>query len=289
MINQKKLFFYLFLIINTFFLFPLDLSTSFNIGNMGFTNDVTASQQGIVWGANVIAEHQIDNQFLFTGKLNIDEVTGNRIDSRLTFIHKYFQIGLGPSLAAINNGQFQLKPAINALVSVKKDGLFHMTAEIYSTIGNLSDPLTDYSQLESSLAFGLNIPGAISTFSIANKQFTYFDRDAASTISKTTDLFSLYQLQSDIHKKNIPFHLILTLGYKSIERIYPVSDAMGRTKAGIGSAFIGLGTRINIGKKIILSAGLESGLYNFSLSDEITAADLPSFLFNAFTSVKYEF
>jgi len=289
MIKKNKIYFCFLLSVTICRLSALDLSSSFNIGNFGFDNDMSNSSMGVLWGSSIIAEQKISDNFIFSGGAVADDVSGNRMESRIIFNSSYFIVGLGPSVASVNNGQFQLKPALNGFVTIKKDGKFSFSTEIYSTMGNLSDRENDYSQLEASIALSLNIPGALCTFTVESRQFSQFSIDSLSVISKTTDRYSNYELEADLHKKNIPFHVILTLGYKNHKRLFPVNDPSGRTMMGIGTAFIGAGTRVNIGKKIVLQAGIDSGLYNFTLSEELSPTDLPAYLFDLHTTFTYRF
>ena len=289
MFKKKSILFYLLIVLNLQILSSLELSTTFNIGNMGFDIDRTTSVPALNWGINFIAKYNINEQFLFSGGVIVDELTGNRLETQLSYNSKYFQVGIGPSLASFNNSQLQLKPALNGYATFKVDGQLYLRSEIYSTIGNLSDPNTDYSQLYASLSFGLHIPSAICTFSVDSKQFTQFNIDSSSVLSKTSDIYSTYKLEADIHKKGIPFHLILTLGYKNIQRFFPLNDPLGRTMAGIGSAFIGIASNVEITKRISLNAGLDSGLYNFTLSNEIAPTDLPLYLFKTYLTFTYTF
>lgn len=289
MIQKKIIFFYLIFIYNTYTISSLNLTTSFNIGNLGFSSDMNESSQGVIWGTSIIAEEKLNEIYYFSGGVVFDDVSGNRIESLLSYNSKYIELGMGPTLASINNSQLQLKPGIKGLLTVKKVGKFDLTTEIYSTLGNLSDSESDYSQLETSLELAINIPGAICTFIISNRQFTQFSTDSSSLVSKTSDSYSTYALEADIYKKNIPFHLFLTLGYKSVKRVFPTNDSEGRELAGIGSIFIGMGTRVSIGKRMLLNASIDSGLYNFSLNDEATITDLPAYLFDSSLSFTYRF
>ncbi len=289
MIQKKYIIFYIFIIYNTYTISSLDLTTSFNIGNLGFSSDMSESAQGVIWGTSIIAEEKLSEIYFFSGGAIVDDVSGNRLESVLTYNGKYIELGMGPALASINNSQLQLKPAIKGILTIKKVGKFNLTTEIYSTLGNLSDSDTDYSQLETSLELAINVPGAICTFMFSNRQFTQFLTDSSFPVSKISDRYSTYALETVIHKKNIPFHLILTMGYKSYKRIFPTSDSEGRELAGIGSVFIGAGTRVSIGKKMFLNASIDSGLYNFSLSDEVTISDLPAYLFDLSLSFTYRF
>ncbi len=269
--------------------YGLDLTTSFNIGNLGLQKNMASSTPGMIWGSSILVEQKINEQFFFMGGIIVDDIIGNKLDSRISYKTTYLELGLGPSMASINNDQFQLKPALNGYIEIKKEGYFFISGEIYSTIGNLSDSVKDYSQLSTTLSLGLYIPGAICIFSFGNEQYSTFNTSITSVVSKTTDLNSFYQLEADLYKKNVPFNLILKMGYKSFKRIFPANDVEGRTIAGIGSVFIGLGTRINIGRKIVLEAGIDSGLYNFTLSDVLNTPDIPVFIFDTNISFKYKF
>lgn len=289
MISGKKIFFYFFILSAFSNLSSWDLTTSVNISNFGFSREMSESSLGLAWGSTIEIVHDLDEQFQFSGGAIVDDVTGNRIDSRLIFRSPYIIVGMGPSIASFNKNQIQLKPAVNGIVLIKKDGIFSFSTEIYSTLGNLSDRKNDYSQLQTSLRLALNIPGAICTFIIENRQFTLFSTDSSSIIAKNTDIYSLYALEADLFKKSIPFHLILTLGYKNFKRLFPVNDSSGRTMMGIGSAFAGVGTVVDIGKKMRLNVTLDSGLYNFTLNDQLAITDLPDFLFNIELSLTYRF
>ncbi len=287
LINRKYPLFIIIMLFNSVSLFSLDLNVDFNLGNLGFTNERSESTIGVIWGTKVSLNHQISENFLLSGGIIIDEIYGNKIDSNIAFTSKYINIGIGPSLAAINNSQIQIKPALNGYFTVKKDGLIFFTSKIYSTFGNLSDRINDYSQLETTLEIGFYIPNALCRFTINSKQFSLFVHDSSSIVEKTSDIYSIYRLEADIHKKNMPFHLIISFGYRDLQRIFPINDT--KEKAGIGSAFIGVKTKFTIRKKIELTFGIDSGLYNFSLSDEIAPSDLPVFLFNSFASFRYIF
>ena len=289
MTANKIIFFTLILSFNIGLLQALDLSSTFNIGNLGFSSNNTSSTPHVIWGVSVTGKEDISDSIAFSGSVINDEISGNRLDSRLIFKSTYVIVGIGPSIATFNNGQLQPKPAINAIATVQKEGVFFLTSEIYSTFGNLSDPANDYSQLETSIALGFNVPNAICTFSFRNKQYTQFHTDSSALVAKTTDLQTLYQMEADIHKKNIPFHLLITLGFKSIQRLFPSNDPAERSLAGIGSAFIGVGTIVKISKTLVLQAGIDSGLYNFSLSEELTPEELPLYLFNTFLTATYTF
>lgn len=290
MYKKNKLFFcFLFFLLYQSRLIALDLSTNFNITNLGFNNNMNSSSLGLLWGGSIIAEQEVTDNFFFSGGIIANDVSGNRMESRLIFKSNYFIVGLGPALASLNNGQIQLKPALSGFLAIKKDGKFSFSTELYSTLGNLSDRENDYSQLETSIALSLYIPGAICTFSAAAYQFTKFSIDDLSTISKSTDKLNNFKLEADLYKKNIPFHLIITLGYKSYKRLFPQNDSAGRTMMGIGSVFFGAGTSVNIGKNMILHGGVDSGIYNFTLSDVPAPDELPAYLFNIHTTFTYKF
>lgn len=289
MFKNKSLFFYILIFFTLQNSYSLNLTTSFNLGNLGFNRDSSSSEMATTWGTEFLAKQSVDKNFSLIGGLIIDDITGNRMDSKLVFSGRYFQIGLGPSIASFNNSLYQVKPGINGSFLVKKEGSFFLMTKLYSSIGNLSDQYSDYSQMTTYLAFGFYVPGALCTFSVENKQFSRFETKSDSTISKTTDVYYAYQLEADIHKKNIPFHIVMTMGYKDLQRIFPEADPSGRSTAAVGSVFIGIGTIINFNRHIMFRATAENGLYNFSYNDEIANTDIPDYLFNIKSSLVYKF
>lgn len=265
----------------------LDLEAGFFIGNMGFNRDMNSNSTSLIWGFTAGAREKINDTFSVSGNIVRDDIMGHRMDSSLIFTSPYVLLSLGPSFATINNSSLEIKPALNGSVSIRKEGLISFTAEMYSTLGGLSDRDSDYTQTSGSLSLGFRIPGAICTFSAESRHYTRYSDSSSSSSSVTEDIQSTYMLEADMFKKNIPFNLLISLGYISTRRIFPSDDPDSRDNAGIGTIFIGAGTKVRIGKKINLKVLLDSSLYSFSLSDTLSASDIPVYLFRVQTVFTY--
>lgn len=289
MTNYKTILIFILFTFCGRFIYSLDVNIAYNMGNLGFSSDRGSSELSVDWGASINAAEKINDFLHFYGGVISDEISGNRLSTAIVVESTFFIVGMGPCISSFNNNQLQLKPGINGYAAVKKNEVFLFEAGIYSTLGNLSDQKNDYSQIAASLSFRLYIPGGVCTFSYSNRQFSKFITDSNSATTETTDTFSTYMLEADIYNNNFPFHLLLSLGYKNIKRIFPINDTAERTMSGIGSVFIGVGTSIKISARIYLKAGVESGLYNFTLSKEIAPSDLPDYLFNAYAAFTYKF
>lgn len=279
----------LFILLFTFSLGALDLEAGFFIGNMGFNSNIQSNDMSVTWGFETKATQRISDDFTFSGGILRDDIMGNRMDSRIQFNSPYILLSVGPSIATINNSSLELKPAINGSVTIRKEGLISFSVEMYSTLGGLSDKDSDYAQTRGSIALGLNIPGAICTFSVDSRHYSRYNENSVSSASITEDIQSTYMMEADLFKKNIPFNLLISLGYISTKRIYPADDPDTRDMAGFGTVFIGAGTKVRINRKIELKALLDSSLYSFSLSDTLGVSDIPPYLFRIQTVFTYRF
>lgn len=257
-----------------------ELTASFNLGNLGFDRNATSAQQALQWGTAGGVLYQIDERISLSAEILRDDLTGYRMNGTFSYTTPYGGISIGPSFSSFNNGQGEVKPGINGTLSVGVQGVFCFEASMYTSLGEISQREYDYDQKDIFIKSGFNIPGAITTLSLERKQYRRYEGDLSSW---TADRTSRYALMTDLYKKNIPFHLLLDLGYKSTER----ESSSGY--AGIGSVFIGVGTLFNIGSRMELTLTMDSGLYSFSLSDSISPEEISPFLFEIASSITYRF
>lgn len=272
-------------------LFPLasaDITTGFTLSNGGFNTDPQSADLSLVWGFSTGTGYDINDLLSASVEVSREDLTGNFINSRLSYTGTHVLISAGPSFAFLNNGESRIKPAINSSAAVRKEGLFCLSASYFSTIGGLSDRDSDYTQSQVNVSLSLNIPGAICTFSFENSQFSRYG-DYSNYLSLTKDGRSVYQMEADLYRKNIPFNLLISLGYKSNRRVFPSDDADSRDTAAYGHIFVGAGTIVRIGKKFELKALMDYSLYSFSLSGDLPADIIPDFLFKVETEFIYKF
>lgn len=266
-------------------LFPGDFRTGFSAGNLSFGKDSLSDSSSFQWGAYSEFSYNVEDRLNLSGSVVKDDLSGNRLDTALSFETAYAGISLGPSFASFNNSQSEMKPGINGSVYIRKQGLISFSADMYTTLGKLADPSYDYSQSRTGIELSVKIPGALTTFSIVNSRYSRFSGNAAS---ETSDIKTVYQLETAMFKEEIPFQLILSLGYKSMKRLFPADDPLSRVSSGFGSVFVGAGTVVMIGKKMELEILLDSGLYSFPLGG-LTYNDLPGYLFELSSSFSYRF
>jgi hypothetical protein len=152
-----------------------------------------------------------------------------------------------------------------------------------SLTGSLNES-GDFSQSLIDLTLGFYAKNAICSFILSSKQY--------SELQGTTEIIDhliSYSFKADIFQKNIPFRLVLTFGYQTLDKKY--TDAGVSINHGLNSVLLGTELDVVLGSRLELIFGIDNNL--FTLGSGLLAGNnyfgFAPYLFQAYTGFRLNF
>jgi len=201
----------------------LEVTTLFNIGNMGFSEtpmDPVAStdyaSDAYSWGLGFIASQNLGTglgiDFSYTG----DPILSHLVKGTFTYNGEFFSIGAGPAFGIFNTRETPLQPGISTNFRIEWPGIIFLKFDLFSSIGYQLRNTGDYSQGNSTLSFGFYVPNAICTLNMETKNLT----EITASHGERNDSLTEYSFKTQIYQKNVPFRVLVGLLYRTTETAF---------------------------------------------------------------------
>jgi hypothetical protein len=272
--------------------FALDIGASFSLGNLGFATDRlitdtafpgTASFLGpYLWGLNLSAAQPLSDNLRFEAGFIVDPVLRNLSYTLISYTEKIITVGVGPFFGFFNllpDGRgVLLKPGITTEVKVELPGIAFVRFRSDSSIGGQLVSPGSYLQERGDVGIGFYVPNAICSLNLETRSFTQM-LDTYQVVDSITE----YSLRTQIFQKNVPYRILLSLGYLTQSRTYLDTPSVVHALNSI----VGEGTLdFPVAPYLTLSATFTGSIYDFSGVAPLATAVKPAFLFNSTVGMK---
>lgn len=239
-----------------------EVSTEFQIGNLGFSSDrsstATDSPAHFPWGLSVYGNEEI------TGDLGVD--VGFYFDQTLKYIsytnlrftQQFFTLGVGPFFGLFNSDTTLLKPGISTSVRLDFPGLVFVEFRADSSIGGRLVQAGDYLQERSDITAGFYVLNAIAGVSLLTKDYTYRTKSF-----EIIDSYVEYSFSADIYQKNVPFNIFLTFAYQKRGKSFTDISTNDVVLHDLNSLVLGTRIDFRVTQYLSIMADLESSIYNW--------------------------
>ena len=262
--------------------FALDVGLSIHSGNIDFASNrasttTTYSTGPLTFGVDATIGQQINDSTNAQVQFTMDPVLGNIVYGSLTYSTPYFVVAGGPLFGVFNSATSLIDSGLRAQITARLPGIAFVTLDSGSTFGTQLTRPGDYAENMSDIALGFYIRNAICSFHISQKGYTLKD----SSGSVDTSLRE-YSVQTNIFQKNVPYYLLLKVGYQLQGKYFAYSTPITQT---LGSIVVAARLDLTLTTVVTMNLGIESSLYTFGL-DALTGTSIANtFLFRAFTGV----
>jgi hypothetical protein len=270
-----------FVAVSAFTASALDLGVSAWAGNLGFRTDRAATEATFpgadyFWGLSLYGTQQITDAISFETGFYSDQVLRNTSYTLFSYSEKILSVGIGPFFGFFNDPGTLLKSGISTAVRLELPGIAFVSFRSDSSIGGELVQTGDYLQQRSDISLGFYVPNAICTLSLNSRRFE--QKAAASTV---IDSLTEYAFSTDIFRKNVPYRLLVTFAYQSLEKSFV---AAATTSAILNSIVIGSEVSVALSDSVLLQGGMEGTVYSFGTGTLLGGAS--PFLFRAYTGIK---
>jgi hypothetical protein len=285
---SKALFIIVFAVILCVPLMALEVTTEFQMGNLGFADDrdSTATDFPLVfpWGLSIYGSQQITELLRIDTGFFYDPVLRNISYTLLQYAQNFFTLGVGPFFGYFNSSSTLLQPGISTAIRIDYPGLAFLEFRADSTIGGRLVKEGDYLQARSDISVGIYVLNAIVTANLFTKSYTY-----RSSAEEIVDDLVEYSFQTDIYRKNVPIKVLLSFAYQQRGKSFTNVTTNAEVSHELNSLI--LGTRVDIQLTDFLSfmLNLDSSVYSWGSAGDallvLPTTGINSFLFNASTGI----
>jgi hypothetical protein len=264
-------------------LFSLELGAEGWLGNLGFSpqraiDDAAFPGASYYWGLSVWGSQELTNAISFETGFAMDQILRNVCYTLFDYHADFLTVGFGPFFGLFNDWGTLLKSGISTSVRIEVPGIAFASFRSDSSIGGELVQDGDYFQTRNDISFGVHIPNAICTLSLNTREF---EQKAAGY--NVVDSLTEYVFSTDIYKKNVPYRLIITVGYQNLSRSF-IDAASTATTATLDSVILGTEVDVSFSQALLLKAGVSGNVYSFGQGTLVGACD--TFLFRTFLGMR---
>ena len=240
----------------------LEIGGSFRFDNLGFKTDRAAADTSFTGldyfagGSLFVIHRAADNVSVEAGFLR-DDILRSLIYTEIEYQLEYFRLGLGAFLGAFNSPGTLLKSGITTSIGLELPGIAFVRFRSDTSIGGRLVQTGDYLQERSDIAVGFYVPHVICSLNVESKSFT--QKRAANL--EVVDSLTVYSFKTDIYQKNLPFRILLTFGYQSLDKTY--LDGLATPPHTLNSIILGTRLDLNVTRALALIFSLDSSVYTF--------------------------
>jgi len=262
----------------------LDAGFVFRSSNLQFPWDeaapipatvTTFPADNLFWGGEAWVSESLGEEADVRVSYERDPVLRNSVTAAVQFERGIARISVGPRIGLFNDDETPFSAGLSATVRLQWPGVAYvsMRSDGGLSVGVLSggaDP-----QARAELATGLYFHNVILSGIVSAKRFNELDSSGDAAI---TDSWTRYALEADIFKKNVPYTLLLSMGYELRSKRFVEADKTD----SLGAIVLGATATAKMTKSLSLVAELGSGFYTFGL-DELSGRgpSSSSFMFSA--------
>lgn len=183
-----------------------------------------------------------------------------------------------------NTGGSTINSGITASIGLELPGAVFVSLHSDNPLASSLSESGDFSQRLINLALGFYVKNAICSFNLCSKEYSEMQ---GSTI--ITDHLMKYSAKADIYQKNVPFRLVLSFAYQTLDKKY--LDGVTITDQGLNSVLLGIEADFSIGSHLELFIGIEDNLFT-SGSGTLAGNNyigITPYLFQAYTGFRLKF
>ncbi|MBN1686631.1 MAG: hypothetical protein JW852_08250 [Spirochaetales bacterium] len=286
---RRFLFGFLCLLTTGFPLQAFEVSTEFQIGNLGFAADrkstATDYPSQFPWGVSIYGSEQITQDLGVDIGFYSDRTLKNISYTNLRYTQRFFTLGVGPFFGFFNSSTSLLKPGISTAVRLDFPGIIFIEFRADSSIGGRLVQEGDYLQERSDVTAGFYVLNAIANVNLLTKSYTYRTKE-----QEIIDSFVEYSFSTDIYQKNVPYRVLLTFAYQKRGKSYtPISGTQAPTVHDLNSLVLGTRIDLTITRYLSIMADLESSIYNWGSAGDalitFPTSGIGAYFFNATAGV----
>jgi hypothetical protein len=264
-------------------LFGLDIGAEGWFGNLGFATNRSISDArfpgaSYFWGLSLSGSQALTDAISFETGFTSDQILRNTCYTLFDYRADFLTVGFGPFFGLFNDLGTLLKSGISTSVRVELPGIVFASFRSDSSIGGELVQKGDYFQSRNDISFGVYLPNVICTLSLNSRSF-----EQKAKAYNVVDELTEYSFSTDIYKKNVPYRVIVTVGYQSLSRSFIDSDG-NATAATLDSVILGTEVDISVTKDLLLKTGIEGNVYSFGQGNLVGSGD--TFLFRTFAGIK---
>jgi hypothetical protein len=265
-----------------------EVSTEFQMGNLGFAADRASSATDypsqFPWGLSIYGSEEITGDVGVDIGFYFDQTLKNISYTNLRYTQQFFTLGVGPFFGFFNTPTSLLKPGISTAVRLDFPGLIFVEFRADSSIGGRLVQEGDYLQERSDITAGFYVLNAIASVSLLTKSYTY-----RTKTQEIIDSHVEYSFSTDIYQKNVPFNILLTFAYQKRGKSYTDVDTTTAVLHDLNSLVLGTRIDFRVTQYLSIMADLESSIYNWGSAGEalltFPTAGIGAYFFNATAGV----
>jgi hypothetical protein len=265
----------------------LELSTRFDLGNLGFDPDRAAADPTYpgtawYWGGTVEVTHGFSERMALRAGFSRDTVLRNMAYAMIYYNLEYLSMGLGTIQGFNNTGGATLKPGLASSVQLTIPGVMFTRLLFDYSLGSVLLEDGDYSQNRNELSVGFYVPNAICSLILESKKF-YEQRTATLDV---VDSLLRYSFQADIFQKNAPYRLLFSLAYETLQKKF--FDGATNPVHTLNSLKAGVELSVDLARFLTIMFGLDSALLTMG-DGLLSGVQNPAYLFQAYSGFTLNF
>ncbi len=265
----------------------LEIGGVFQLANLGFQpnraeSDTSFSGTDFLYGGSLYMRTAIPEHFQVEAGYRRDLILRNVVYSLLEYRVDYFSLGVGMFVGFFNSGGSALNSGIITSVSLELPGVVFVSLRSDNSLtGSLGED-GDFSQRLIDLAVGFYVKNAICSLILSSKQYSEMQGGF-----EIIDHLIRYSFKADIFQKNVPFRLVLTFAYQTLDKKYTATP----TDHGLNSLLLGTELAFSLGPRLELFLGVDSSLFTLGTGQlsAISDAGFAPYLFQAYTGFRLNF
>jgi hypothetical protein len=265
----------------------IDLGAGFVMTNFGFpwsrtepiADPTRPSPLSFLYGGGAFAEQALSESLSVRTAYDLDPLSRSWLSAGVTYSTGIIQVGLGSQFGLFNNLARPLTAGLSSSIKLEIPGLVFASVENSSSLGQAMGAVGDNSQERNDIRVGWYVRNAICSAIFSTDK--YQERRSADLV--TTDTMVDYIFLVDIFKKNQPYNILLSLGYKTTSREYSGATSV---KDSLGMVLLGTGLRLRPIPALEIDLELESGVYTFGFDNLLGHGPLQTdYYFKALTGI----
>lgn len=264
----------------------VDIGGEFTMGSMGFPWEQAAptpadaaafTPPSFLYGGSASIKQSISEGLTLQTAYFLDPLQRSKFQALVNYDTGVLHIGIGPVFGLFNSLSYPMQAGFASSVKFEIPGAIFLSFRNDSSIGPSLSSIGESSQGFSEISVGWYVKNAICTASMSTASFKA-RREADLVVSDTS---ADYSFLVDIFKKNQPYNIHVSLGYRTYSKEF-VGSA-GSTKDSLGIVVLGTELILRPARFLELALGLDSGVYTFGFANlEGRGPNLSSaFLFSA--------
>jgi hypothetical protein len=277
-----------FLLLSALSAGSLEIGGLFEVGNQYFRPDRPSTDTSFpgtdyLFGGSLYLRADFLEHFQVEAGYSRDFVLRNVLYSLLQYRVDYFSLGIGMFVGFFNSGSSTLNSGITTSISLELPGVVFVSLRSDNSLSGSLIESGDFSQRLIDLSVGFYVRNAICSLILTTKEY--------AEMQGTTEIIDhliKYSFKADIFQKNVPFRLVLTFAYQTLDKKY--LDGV-TTDVGLSSVLLGIELDFSIGRHLELILGIEDNL--FTLGSGVLAGNtyvgIAPYLFQAYTGFRLKF